>query len=442
MKFLTYSHDKKLGSYYKYLLENTFRCEVFLMEHQSDFLTELSNLVSYDFLFYLSDETIKESDIFRLEKMASNTPGIYVCKEKELSSNLGRIFDNEKISIFETIFDVQEVLKKVALRLGIDYSTNEISNNFIPVSLEYMCKVFYTQCDFFIKLSNEKYLKIIKKDTDLSADVLVRIKKNKDTSSLFVRTTDFESFLNSIEEAGMDYSHLPESEVVAAIGSDLTFAHDTFYHLSSKFGMNERAIAYANTSVEFLYTFIEKSENMKSVWKILMKNRNFISEHSLMTAYLANAILSYTNYNTYQNSIKLSLAALLHDVEVRDEKFFNLELNLKNNDGFSQREVASFKEHVRGAVDVFNKFKNIPPDVDKILLNHHEKYDGSGYPHGLGATKLPLLSTIFNVAHELILHLIENNYSEDEVLKFISLKKTEYTNGFFKEVIISLEKVR
>ena len=36
-------------------------------------------------------------------------------------------------------------------------------------------------------------------------------------------------------------------------------------------------------------------------------------------------------------------------------------------------------------------------DVSKIILHHHENYDGSGYPYGLKADEIPLESRIISV---------------------------------------------
>lgn len=37
-------------------------------------------------------------------------------------------------------------------------------------------------------------------------------------------------------------------------------------------------------------------------------------------------------------------------------------------------------------------------DIAKYVLHHHERYDGSGYPKGLKADEIPLLSRIISVA--------------------------------------------
>ncbi len=37
-------------------------------------------------------------------------------------------------------------------------------------------------------------------------------------------------------------------------------------------------------------------------------------------------------------------------------------------------------------------------DVAEIILHHHERYDGKGYPHGLKGEQIPLKSRILSVA--------------------------------------------
>ena len=40
----------------------------------------------------------------------------------------------------------------------------------------------------------------------------------------------------------------------------------------------------------------------------------------------------------------------------------------------------------------------IPPDVDNIIIQHHERPDGRGYPNGLRGDDIPLAARIVHVA--------------------------------------------
>lgn len=441
MKFLIYFQDKKLGIYYKHLLESTYSCEIHLADTIEDFFNEFINNLSYQFSLFSSDEALSHTIMLKVESMNRDPAGVFICNDKEGRLKCTKLLADKKITIMDGTVGVQELLKTISSKLGISENSDDVDTKFVRIREESLLKIDHAECDIFIKLSDEKYLKIFKQGNSITADELIRVKK-KNIDFLYVRIIDFENFLNSISAYENDYSELPTEEANQHIASDLSFSHDSFYQLSSKFGLNEKALVYANRSMELLHQLIEKDEKLSSYWKLLMVKKNFISEHSLMVGYLSNAILSHTNYANEKNSIKLSLAALLHDVGLKKEKYWDLEMSSDQEDRFSSREIDDYKAHVIASAEILEKLQDIPADIDKIILNHHEKYDGSGYPRGIGWSKLPILSTVFIVAHEFVNHLQKNNASDEDVKKFIELKKQEYVEGYFKDVILALEKIR
>lgn len=52
------------------------------------------------------------------------------------------------------------------------------------------------------------------------------------------------------------------------------------------------------------------------------------------------------------------------------------------------------------------------PDIAKYVLYHHERYDGSGYPKGLKADEIPLLSRIISVADSYDAMTNQRSYKE------------------------------
>lgn len=91
----------------------------------------------------------------------------------------------------------------------------------------------------------------------------------------------------------------------------------------------------------------------------------------------------------------LKVGALLHDVgkkDISDEV-------LKKPSRLTNEEFAQIKEHVVcGEVDL-NRFDLGSFERAKaIVAEHHEKYDGSGYPRGLKGEEIDILSRIVSVA--------------------------------------------
>lgn len=54
-------------------------------------------------------------------------------------------------------------------------------------------------------------------------------------------------------------------------------------------------------------------------------------------------------------------------------------------------------KHSEWGADVAQKAA-LPDTVVKAILHHHEKFDGSGYPHGLAGEKIPLAARIVTIA--------------------------------------------
>lgn len=90
----------------------------------------------------------------------------------------------------------------------------------------------------------------------------------------------------------------------------------------------------------------------------------------------------------------ISQAAILHDVGkigTRDN------ILLKPGD-LTQDERVEMNQHVLHSVAILKDISSINNEVLDIVLHHHEKYDGHGYPHGLAGNNIPLGARIIAVA--------------------------------------------
>lgn len=90
---------------------------------------------------------------------------------------------------------------------------------------------------------------------------------------------------------------------------------------------------------------------------------------------------------------KLKLAAILHDIGkigIRDE------ILLKTS-SLSNEEYEIIKKHTLYGADILKNIKKLK-DIIPGVRNHHERYDGKGYPDGLSGEHIPLIARIIAVA--------------------------------------------
>lgn len=89
----------------------------------------------------------------------------------------------------------------------------------------------------------------------------------------------------------------------------------------------------------------------------------------------------------------LGLAAMIHDIGK-----IKVPMDILNKPGkLTPSEFELIKEHPRTAYDAIKGIP-FPWDVPIIVLAHHEKWDGSGYPNGWAGEKIPLDAQILSVA--------------------------------------------
>lgn len=70
---------------------------------------------------------------------------------------------------------------------------------------------------------------------------------------------------------------------------------------------------------------------------------------------------------------------------------------LKKESGLTEEEFRSIKEHPLKGAEIVKSIKALRPIVP-IILYHHERYDGKGYPRGLKGEKIPIGARIIALA--------------------------------------------
>ncbi|HNX94101.1 MAG TPA: HD domain-containing phosphohydrolase [Holophaga sp.] len=112
-----------------------------------------------------------------------------------------------------------------------------------------------------------------------------------------------------------------------------------------------------------------------------------LRSHSLNTARLArNFALSLDLPSADVEGI--SIAAILHDVGT-----FMLDPGLLNKPVLDTEDIRSIQTHPLLASTFLKDFR-FPVDVMRIIRNHHERWDGAGYPDGLKGELIPVGSRV------------------------------------------------
>ncbi|MFH0855805.1 MAG: diguanylate cyclase [Candidatus Omnitrophota bacterium] len=136
-------------------------------------------------------------------------------------------------------------------------------------------------------------------------------------------------------------------------------------------------------------SYIEAISDLISAWE---ENNSFLSGHSANV--LKYVRLITREMNLPKNEIEIiENAAAVHDLG----KLLIGESILLKNGGLTSGEQEIMRRHPALTVNLLSKNKFMKMELP-IILYHHERYDGTGYPLGLEGKHIPLGSRIIKVA--------------------------------------------
>ena len=131
---------------------------------------------------------------------------------------------------------------------------------------------------------------------------------------------------------------------------------------------------------------------MKVILNNLDKYESAVAEHSIRVSSLAIILAKEMGLCDEKKLRKVQYSALLHDIG----KIFIPDSIIKKKSKLTDEEMDEIKKHPQTGYDIV---KTIPflNDTANIILSHHERYDGKGYPRGLIGDNICIGARIFAV---------------------------------------------
>ena len=150
----------------------------------------------------------------------------------------------------------------------------------------------------------------------------------------------------------------------------------------------EQACELAGRAIEL---FLSESEILDNVGHLLVTSST-IYDHSLNVC-LMTLVLGRVLGLDKAHLHSLGLGALLHDVGMA-----KLPAEILNKPGkLTPEERARVNKHPKWGYQILALTKSIPYDALNVVMNHHERADGQGYPAGLNGAAIPYLARLTRV---------------------------------------------
>jgi len=201
-------------------------------------------------------------------------------------------------------------------------------------------------------------------------------------------------------------------------------------------GLDKVVTDVVKKSVE---TTMKVAEKIPSIGKLLanMKNNNdYLYQHSILISYLVGPILDKMDWKSNETKHKITLSAILHDVILEDPEIAKIStLDSPAAKKLSSSELEAYKQHPKQVSEMVAASNDFPPDIDRIIYEHHERPDSSGFPRGIGSTTIFPVAAILIIAHQIVDILYQENFSDDANEKAITYLKENFLKGSFRKPV-------
>lgn len=327
----------------------------------------------------------------------------------------------------------KEILKK---KLEMKATDDEYDfSKYRKVKLKRFFQFNTVPCEVYVKLSKTKYIKIIPTNELYDHELLERY-EGKKIKYLFVPIEQHpylidlvgQEIFNQAEKIFTSKNSTVEMKSIAELG--------VFNHVNESvklLGISETNAKKITRAVEYNLKTLAQNPSIYDLISKMMKGNHFVSEHSLLLSYVCGQICLSTSWSSNQTLEKLSMAAMMHDIGFESTELAEAHDLKKNDLEFEDEQLEIIHTHPGFAAKLISSGKSVFPDVDTIIMQHHESPDGQGYPRKLGPLSISPLSCIMIIGEDFVSNIYGKSKDQIDIKKIKDDFSEKYNRGNFKK---------
>ena len=307
----------------------------------------------------------------------------------------------------------------------------------IPIKLKVACEIASGKFDIYLKLSGTNFVKITNKFSDFTVPEAEKL-SSKGITEVYIKASESREFLKVWENS----LYLKMARKDGSFDSLLvTECLEQVEKISRAFGWSSESVKASQKVIKEAIATLNNSERISDLLKKKFTQRNSgYTNHVGLLSYLSCMMCAEIGQVEAQE--KLVMASLMHDLSLEEGLYPEIEEWNKQAKNLGERspEIVRYRLHPLHASQTAQTLDVLPPDVDQIILQHHEAPDGSGYPRGLTANRIHYLAAVFIIAEDLISFLDDGEALETSLKDFLMWGENRYQQGNFKKIFDGIRK--
>lgn len=309
------------------------------------------------------------------------------------------------------------VTKKEGVSEEAEVQMND--ENFSRIKIEEFYSTQAVLFDIFIKLNDNKYLKILHAGDSFSKDRIDKYKNEKKVDSLYFHNNDRRKYIqynNFLARKFIEKENIPAFNKVTILKN----VSEKFIEEVYTVGIKPQVIEQGREVCETVFKLIE---TQKDLYSILRSFQNFDPSayaHSFLVTLYSTAIIKQFDWQSKTTIETTAMACMFHDIgkTLLPKEFINLRPQDMNPE-----QLELYKKHPELGLQIIESSRAINNSVKQIILQHHEAYDGTGFPYEKKGNKILTLANIVCLADDFVHIMLDQKLQPTEALRKILTNK-------------------
>ncbi|GEM_PF-4665194 len=304
----------------------------------------------------------------------------------------------------------------------------EHDSPYTPISIEESMDLSSSPCDIYIRITNDKYVKLFKRGAILSLSEVEKY-SHKTRNYLFIKKEDSADFYKEVASGIIQKSSLGLNANEFDYASLIIKA---LVPLSISLKIPQTVIISVVDSHIDVYREISTLVDTDSQYIEELKLSTKLN-HMMLSSLISALIIKNLDWGNNNVERKLIKCAAFHDISLKV-----LEEENTSNDG--SLSFSKYKMHPIFSTEMIEGLNFIDNDIITMIEQHHENGDGSGFPKALTNTQISKMSCVFILSEFVTMRLLSRKNRDIELLrKIIESIPAANREGNFKEIYSALE---
>ncbi len=323
--------------------------------------------------------------------------------------------------ILEGHQSLSDLMASVPRKEGVsdELEVSLTDENFSRIKIEEFYSSQAVLFDIYIKLSDNKYLKILHTGDTFSKERLDKYKNEKKVESLYFHNNDRRKFIqynNFLTKKLIDNQLVPAYNKV----NSLKNVTEKFIEEAFTVGIKPLVLDQGKEVCESVFKLVETQADLYSVLKSYQNFDPSAYSHAFLVTLYTTAIIKQFEWQSKATIEAAAMACMFHDVgkSLLPKEFVGLSTKNMTPEQFEQ-----YQKHPELGYQLVENNRGLNNSVKQIILQHHEAFDGTGFPFQKKGNKILTLANIVCLADDFVHIMMEEKVQPTDALKKILMNK-------------------